>query len=283
MKVLWIFAHPERRSLNGALLDEGLRTLTDLGHEHQVSDLYAMRWKPVVDADDFHRESCERLFVGEAQERAYEEGKLSDDILAEQEKIAWADALVFHFPLWWLGPPAILKGWFDRVLVQGFAFGVRDGLGNARRYGDGGLAGKRALAVTTIGARASSFGPRGIHGQLEEVLFPLLHGTFWYTGMDPMPPLVVYGADRATRPEADRAKAMLRERVRELPGGEPIPYFPERGGAYDDALALQPHLAPDDTGVRVHSPGRVGAAGGTRGRERGQASSASSGSRSKTK
>ncbi|MCT2592650.1 NAD(P)H-dependent oxidoreductase [Streptomyces sp. N2-109] len=259
MNILWIFAHPETRSLNASLMADGLRALEESGHRTRVSDLYAMDWKPTVDAGDFRRESTDRLFVGAEQEHGYREGKLSDDILAEQEKIAWADAIVFHFPLWWFGPPAILKGWFDRVLVQGFAFGVKDDQGGVRRYGDGGLAGKRALVVTSVGARESSFGPRGIHGQVEEVLFPLLHGTFWYTGMAALPPLVVYGADRATAQAADEAAAQLRERLRTLPTATPIPYRHERGGAYDEDLVLRPDVARGRTGVGAHAEGAPGA------------------------
>lgn len=254
MKILWIFAHPEHRSLNASLMAEGLRTLEENGHEHRVSDLYAMGWKPVVDGDDVGREPAGsgRLLVGAEQERAYESGHLSEDIRAEQRKIDWADALVFQFPLWWFGPPAILKGWFDRVLVQGFAFGVRDEQGRTRRYGDGGLAGKRALTVTSVGARESGFGPRGIHGHMDEVLFPLLHGTFWYAGMAALPPLVVYGADRATEADAVERAAELRERLRTLPTAEPIPYRRERGGDYDEDLVLRGGVAAGRTGVAAH-------------------------------
>ncbi|WP_367125116.1 NAD(P)H-dependent oxidoreductase [Streptomyces phytohabitans] len=255
MKVLWTSAHPERRSLNAHLRTEGLRALGAYGHEHRESDLYAMGWDPVLGAGDVRPDGAgagERLFVGEEQQRAYERGALSADIRTEQEKVGWADALVFQFPLWWFGPPAILKGWFDRVLVQGFAFGVRDGHGRTRRYGDGGLAGKRALAVTSVGARASGFGPRGVHGQLDEVLFPLLHGTFWYTGMAPLPPYAVYGADRLTAPEARARVAELRARLRELPTAAPIPYRREAGGDYDEGLVLRPSAAPGRTGVAAH-------------------------------
>lgn len=56
MNVLWIYAHPEARSLNGALRDEGLRTLTGLGHRHRQSDLYAMGWNAVVDHADFDQD-----------------------------------------------------------------------------------------------------------------------------------------------------------------------------------------------------------------------------------
>jgi putative NADPH-quinone reductase len=52
MKVLLIYAHPEPRSLNGALKDFAVRHLQKAGHEVQVSDLYAMRWKAGFDADD---------------------------------------------------------------------------------------------------------------------------------------------------------------------------------------------------------------------------------------
>ncbi|MEU4798830.1 NAD(P)H-dependent oxidoreductase [Streptomyces sp. NPDC023327] len=252
MKVLWIFAHPEQRSLNGSLMAEGLRTLDALGHEHRVSDLYAMGWKAVVDADDFKDAPPGRLFVGAEQERSYARGELGDDIRREQEKIAWADAVVFQFPLWWFGPPAILKGWFDRVLVRGFGFGLQGSDGRTRRYGDGGLAGKRALIVTSVGARESGFGPRGIHGQLEEVLFPLLHGTFWYTGMAALPPFVVYGADRLTREGHARGVAALRERLRTLGTTAPLPYRHENGGEYDEELVLRPRFAPDRSGVGVH-------------------------------
>lgn len=263
MRVLWIYAHPERRSLNGTLLDAGLDTLDTLGHEHRVSDLYAMGFKAVVDEADFparrpdaatttETSGTARLRVGDAQEHAYRNAELSADILAEQEKIAWADVLVFQFPLWWFGPPAILKGWFDRVLVQGFAFGLKDDAGTTLRYGAGGLAGKRALIVTSVGARESSFGPRGVHGPIDEVLFPLLHGTFWYTGMAPLAPFTVYGADRMTPEGARDTAGALGRRLRTLEHELPLGYRHEQGGDYDADLVLRPDAAPGRTGVGVH-------------------------------
>lgn len=204
MNVLWIFAHPEGRSLNGALRDHGAATLRRHGHHVRHSDLYAMGWNPVVGPEDFGHDPAARLVVGAESQRAHAAGALAPDIRAEQDKIAWADALIVQFPLWWYGMPAILKGWFDRVFVQGFAFGVTDDRGRTLRYGDGGLAGRRALVVTTAGARATGLGPRGVHGAAEDVLFPLLHGTLFYTGMDVLPPLVITGADRATPPTTPR-------------------------------------------------------------------------------
>jgi NAD(P)H dehydrogenase (quinone) len=277
MKVLWIFAHPEQRSLNASLMREGLRELTGEGHAAVVSDLYAMGWKAALDADDVRTDSGAapgaahaarpardpRLRIGAEQELAYAEGRLSDDVREEQRKIEWADTLVFHFPMWWFGPPAILKGWFDRVLTQGFAFGLHGADGRVLRYGEGGLAGKRALVVTSVGARESGFGPRGIHGHVDDVLWPMLHGTFWYTGMTPYEPFVVYGADRLTGPSGDRYAQALRERLRTLPDAEPLTYRSEHGGDYEGDLTLRAGIEPSATGLAVHRVRRRGASSET--------------------
>ncbi|MDN5855885.1 MAG: NAD(P)H-dependent oxidoreductase, partial [Actinomycetia bacterium] len=99
MNVLWVFAHPEPRSLSGALRDEGARALTEAGHAVRMSDLYAMGWKATVDVDDFgHHEPDERLRVSGQSKCAHQEGVLRDDIRAEQDKLDWADAVVVQFP-----------------------------------------------------------------------------------------------------------------------------------------------------------------------------------------
>lgn len=252
MNVLWVFAHPEPRSLNGALRDHGTATLRRHGHRVRHSDLYAMRWNPVAGPADAAHDPREPLRLGPATEHARAAGALAPDIRAEHAKLDWADTLVLQFPLWWHGMPAILKGWFDRVFVQGYAFGVHGTDGRPRRYGDGGLTGRRALVVTTAGARAPGLGPRGVHGDAEDVLFPLLHGTLFYSGMDVLPPLVITGADRAGPAEHARAAARLDQRLTTLPTAYPIPYRPERGGGYDDDLVLRPDLAPGRTDLAVH-------------------------------
>lgn len=187
-----------------------------------------------------------------SRNRAHTSGTAAEDVREEQEKPARADTVIVQFPLWWLGPPAILKGWFDRVLVQGFAFGVRDAEGRTRRYGDGNLAGKRALLVTSVGARESSFGPRGIRGPVDEVLWPVLHGTFWYTGMAALLPYVVHGADRATLADAAHHAGALARTLRALPHAAPLPYRTEAGPDYDDALVLHADGAPGRTGLGAH-------------------------------
>jgi NAD(P)H dehydrogenase (quinone) len=124
MNVLIVYAHPEPRSFNGAMRDVAVETLASAGHEVVVSDLYAMHFNAVVGADDFTGERADPGFLSIAREqtKAYEIGTLAPDIVAEQEKLRRADLVIFQFPIWWFGMPAILKGWADRVFARGFAY-----------------------------------------------------------------------------------------------------------------------------------------------------------------
>ncbi|MFJ9161494.1 NAD(P)H-dependent oxidoreductase [Streptomyces griseoviridis] len=252
MKVLWLTAHPEPRSLNGSLYREGVRSLEEQGHEVRTSDLYAMNFNPVVTADDFSHADGERLIVGRAAQEAVRRGSLAPDITAEHAKLSWADTVIVQFPLWWYGMPAILKGWFDRVFVGGFAFGIHDAQGRQLRYGEGALAGKRAMVIVSAGAREVSLGPRGINGDLNDLLFPLQHGTLWYAGIDVLPPLLVHGADRMDEATYAFHVDALRERLKDLPHTEPLPFRRQNGGDYDDDLVLRPELSPHLTGTAAH-------------------------------
>ena len=256
MNVFWVLAHPEARSLNGALHDAGLAALREAGHEVEVSDLYAMKWNPVVDRADYGIDEEARLHVGPASLAALERGTLSPDVLAEQAKLERADLVVLQFPLWWFGLPAILKGWIDRVFVRGFAYGLPDPErpGRSLRYGTPGgpLAGKRALAVVTVGGPQHGYEPRGIDGPPEELLFPLLHGAFFYTGMSVLPPHLVYSANHLSEVEFKEAGGQLRSRLLEADSTEPLGYRTQNSGDYDEHMMLRPDLAPGTTGLGVH-------------------------------
>src|ERR1700730_8633409 len=115
MNVLIVYAHPEPRSLNGAIRDFSVERLRRAGHDVQLSDLYAMRWKATFDAADFpDRDANEPLDPEGASKHAYETGTQTPDIAAEQDKLRQADVLILQFPMWWYTMPAILKGWVDR-------------------------------------------------------------------------------------------------------------------------------------------------------------------------
>ncbi len=125
MNVLIVYAHPEPRSLNGSLKDFAVNHLQQAGHQVQVSDLYAMQWKAQLDAADTLAPPVGAHFDATLDSRfAYDNQLQAADIAAEQEKLRWADTVIFQFPLWWFSMPAIMKGWFDRVYANGFAYGV---------------------------------------------------------------------------------------------------------------------------------------------------------------
>jgi NAD(P)H dehydrogenase (quinone) len=255
MKVLWVYAHPESRSLNAALRDAGVRFLEAQGHEVVLSDLYAMGWNPTLDRDDLGDLPDPAPQLSRATKQAYERGTLAADIRAEQDKLRAADVLVLQFPLWWYSVPAILKGWIDRVFAKGFAYGIADPEhpGRTLRYGDGPLSGRRAQVITTVGSPAPAMGPRGINGRLDQVLFPLLHGTLFYVGMDVLPPLAVHGADRVSDDDYSTAVASLERCLTDLWAAGPIAYRYQNRGDYDQDLVLEPHLCPGEEGIHVHT------------------------------
>ncbi|MFD9408070.1 NAD(P)H-dependent oxidoreductase [Streptomyces sp. NPDC059989] len=250
-KILVVSAHPDPRSLNTALTGFAVEHLRAAGHEVRVSDLYAMKWKATVDADDFpDHPGDERLNVMAASERATLAERLSPDVAAEQEKLRWSDAVILQFPMWWFSTPAILKGWIDRVFTSGFGYGPAV----PPPYGEGSaLAGRRALVSVTVGARGSAFSDRGIHGALADVLHPLQHGLFWFTGMEALEPFAVSEANDL--PE-ERYAVAVREYGRRLDGlftDEPVPFRSLVGGDYGRDMRLLPDVeAPGVSGLEMH-------------------------------
>lgn len=130
MQLLAIFAHPNAKSFNHALLDV-LRGEADAkGHICTVCDLYADGFNPVLSKDDFE---------------SFNHDRTPRDIQAMQDAIAAADVVAFIHPIWWFGMPAIMKGWIDRVFSYGFAYG-HDSRG-VRPL----LSGKKAILINTAG------------------------------------------------------------------------------------------------------------------------------------
>ncbi|WP_314959025.1 NAD(P)H-dependent oxidoreductase [Bradyrhizobium cosmicum] len=235
MKVLVVFAHPEPRSLNGSLRDVAVSELEAQGHEVRVSDLYAEGWKSDVDRADFPSLPTEaRLAPAAASKQAFEADTLTADVKAEIEKLLWADVLILQFPLWWFSMPAILKGWVDRVFAYGFAYGVGEHSDKrwGDRYGEGTLAGKRAMLIVTAGGWQEHYSARGINGPIDDLLFPINHGILYYPGYDVLPPFVAYKVDKLDEADFQATAERLRERMRTLATTSPIPYRRQNGGDY---------------------------------------------------
>ncbi|MDE1140621.1 NAD(P)H-dependent oxidoreductase [Paraburkholderia tropica] len=259
MNVLLVYAHPEPRSLNGSLKNFTVERLERAGHTVQVSDLYAMNWKATLDADDAPARDLAEPFRPSTDSRhAFEGGTQPADIAAEQEKLRWADAVILQFPLWWFTMPAILKGWVERVYAYGFAYGVGEHSDRrwGSRYGEGTLAGKRAMLIVTTGGWESHYGPRGINGPIDDILFPIQHGVLYYPGFDVLPPFVVYRTSRMDDARFAQTREALGERLDRLWETAPIAFRQQNAGAYEiPALTLRDEIAPGRTGFAAHVDG----------------------------
>lgn len=252
MRVFVVYAHPNPYSLNAILKNHAVEVLQRAGHEVQVSDLYAMKWKAVADVDDFpERDKSLPLEYMTASGEAYRKGTQAKDIAAEQEKLLWAEAVIFQFPIWWFGFPAILKGWIDRVFAYKFAYGYKDA-GNTYRYGEGALVRKRALLSVTIGGPEVDYGPRGINGPLEHLLFPITHGTLFFTGLDVLPTFAVYSAVQLDETDSEAAMRALEGRMVRLFIDDPIPFRQQNAGDYPDRHTLAAHITAGVTGLPAH-------------------------------
>lgn len=257
MNVLIVYAHPEPTSLNGSLLKFTVDRFERAGHTVQVSDLYAMKWKPTLDSDDFLNRDANAPFdpIHESQ-RGYAEGQQREDITREQEKLLWADAVIMQFPMYWYSMPAIMKGWVERVYAYSFAYGVGEHSEQrwGDRFGEGKMAGKRAMLVVTAGGWESHYGPRGVNGPIDDLLFPIQHGILYYPGFEVIPPFVAYKIGFQMDDEQYAAlTGALGKRIDEFWTTSPIPFRQQNGGDYEiPALTLKASIAPGQRGFAVH-------------------------------
>ena len=198
MNILIVYAHPEPTSFNGAMKDLAVEVLTAGGHAVEVSDLYAMGWNAVAGPTDINGPTDPARFsLAREQTVAMENGTIAADIAAEQDKLARADMVIFQFPVWWFGMPAIMKGWADRVFARGFAYLP------GRKYDTGMFKGKLAMVAATTGTSADTYASDGIDGDILTVLWPIHNGLLKYTGFDVLPTYVAYMPGR----EDDAARA----------------------------------------------------------------------------
>jgi NAD(P)H dehydrogenase (quinone) len=203
MRIFIVHAHHEPASFNGAMTRAATASLGAAGHEVVVSDLYAMGFDPVSDRRNFTTVNNPDYLKQQSEEsHASEFNGYVAELQLEMDKVAWCDALIFQFPLWWLGLPAILKGWVDRVFAVGRAYG------GGRYFNRGVMAPRRAMCSVTVGGTADAYSDIGAYGQLDQILRPINHGILGFVGFTVIEPFVVHAPARMTEDErADTLKA----------------------------------------------------------------------------
>lgn len=232
MKYFIVYAHPEPKSFNGAMLNLAKEVLPAQGHEIIVSDLYSRQFNPVsgrhnflnVKEPHYYKQQVEEIFASETD-------SFASDVKAEMAKLDWCDVLVFQFPLWWFGLPAILKGWVDRVFAMGRIYG------GGKWYDQGVFHGKKAMLVLTTGGGESMYTPLGLNGSIHQILFPINHGILYFVGFDVLPPFIAYGVSRVSM---ERRKAYLEEYKQRLLSVNETPklVFPTLAD-YDETFQLK--------------------------------------------
>jgi len=171
--VVLVFAHPypDRSRANRRLLD-AVKTLEDV-NVRSLYDLY-----PGFDID----------------------------VAAEQAALEKASTIVWQHPTYWYTVPGLLKHWFDKVLLRGWA------------YGEGGTAlrGKRCLWVVTTGGDDDAYTASGMHGRAFESYVPVVEQTAVFCGMRWETPLIVQGVNALSDDELDAAASDYRARLEAL-------------------------------------------------------------------
>lgn len=107
MDILIIYAHPETEGFNSLVLKKTREFLNSKNKDHEVWDLYKMGYDPVLKKEELYTAGNTHI---------------SEENSGFQKKIKQASKIIFIYPVWWGGMPAILKGFVDRVFVPGFAF-----------------------------------------------------------------------------------------------------------------------------------------------------------------
>ena len=218
MNALIVYAHPEPSSFCAALLHTAVTTLRAGGHTVVVSDLHAMGFDPVSDRRNFTAVANPwRLQQQTEEAHASQVGGYVPELRAEMAKLLACDLLVFVFPIWWLGLPAILKGWIDRVFAVGVAYG------GGRSFGSGVMRGKRALCIVSTGGLGEAYSTAGHYAPIDRVLYPVQHGVFGFTGFEALPPFVAHGPNRIGPAERQRLLDALRQRLTHLTPVEASP------------------------------------------------------------
>ncbi|WP_330619720.1 NAD(P)H-dependent oxidoreductase [Vallitalea pronyensis] len=148
MNHLIVYAHPNPRSFNHAIMDTVVDLSDKKGHETRVRDLYAMNFNPVLQGSDFE---------------AFHKGDVPKDIQEEHEHIKWADTITFIYPIWWAAMPAMMKGYVDKVFSNGFAYEYVGG-NPVGLLGD-----KTVIILNTTGSPSDLYEQMGMHDAIKLV------------------------------------------------------------------------------------------------------------------
>jgi NAD(P)H dehydrogenase (quinone) len=200
-----VLAHPEPRSFNAHLAQVACRALQAQGWTVSLSDLYAMGFDPCERAEHYAaRRQPERFDVQAEQRHASDRGAIPLAVGDEIARLDRADLLILQYPMWWHLPPAMLKGWLDRVFIYGEVYA------STKRFEKGRYVGRRAMLSVTVGTSPDTYAFDGRSGDIDLLLWPV-HFSLAYVGYAVLSPFIAYGVEAGLRySDASVVEARLR-------------------------------------------------------------------------
>ena len=174
-RILIVCCHATPGTRGGVLVATLLAHLQQAGMDCRLSDLAAQAFGALGGPGDFIYPQLAQSYR-EAQKLAAASAGFAPEIAEQQALLRWAEHVVFVFPLRFFGMPALMKGWMERVLARGFAYG------GAMEYASGGMQGKHAHALITAAAAAADYGPGGKHIALDSMLAAVFDLPMSYVG-----------------------------------------------------------------------------------------------------
>ena len=179
---LIVTAHPVENSLSQSLAQRIAGKLQEQGTQVEIADLHAEGFSPTMIRPDLD------LYHGDVS-------ALPDEVLREQQRVERADMLVFVFPIYWWSVPALLKGWFDRVLTVNWAYKVAE---------DGRIVGNlRDVPVRLVATAGSDIAGFDKHGYSAAIQSQIVEGVFGFCGLKNVTLDILYQADSATPQQVD--------------------------------------------------------------------------------
>jgi NAD(P)H dehydrogenase (quinone) len=212
MNVLIVYTHHEPTSFTAAMKNLATEVLSHQGHNVVISDLYGQGFSAVAQKWDFVTTSGKHFnYMLEQKHAANLDMAFSPDILGEIQKIKAAEVILFVTPIWWSGVPAILKGWFDRVLAMGFAW---DG---GKVYDKGLLRGKQAMLIAGVGHPEEYYLENGLHkANIVQMLHPINHATLAFCGLNVHEPFTALNILGSNQVALEKALTDLRFRLENM-------------------------------------------------------------------
>ena len=226
MKAHIVLAHPEPKSFNAHLAETARQALLVRGWEVSYSDLYGQGFDPSEGPSHYSSLKDPGRFNVQAEQRhASQSSSISPEVQEEIARLDEADLVILQYPMWWHLPPAMLKGWLDRVFVYGEVYRSR------YRFENGRFVGKRAMLSVTVGTSRETYAYNGRSGDIDLLLWPV-NFSLAYVGFDVLEPHVAFGVEAGVKysdlDEIERRLSQIPKdfyaRLQKIEDEAPIPF-----------------------------------------------------------